>query len=424
MRAGREFMRFYIVPLVLLAGLVLTAVFAALYTFTARGRDGGIVATNWPRTLTLEFSRYLVRTDGEIELSDEGRAVIEDNGLWLQVLNSEGREVMSCEKPAGTPSVYEPYELLRLYQYGSGDYSVFLSSAELDGAQYTYLLGFPLSISKITMYIDAARYNSGKLLIVSVAALTAVLVVMLTIYSYKTFLAAEDGRRQDERAKEEWLANITHDLKTPLAPIRGYGELLAEEDRPAGDVRRYGEIIVKNAMYAEQLVDDLKLTYQLQSNMLPLKAEPGSLTRFVRELVIDLLNAPEYEGRAVSFVSDREDARCVFDPQLLRRALTNILVNALRHNRPDTRISVSLSSGADMRICVEDNGSGMTAQELEGLFQRYYRGTSTEVKAEGSGLGMAIARQIVRAHGGEIEAKSAPGQGTAVTVILPRDMKI
>ena len=352
MRAGREFMRLYIVPLVLLLGLLLTAAFAALYTFTARGRDGGIVPANWPRTLTLEFAQYLRREGDRLSLSDAGKAVIDENGLWLQVLDETGTELMSYKKPETVAGSYAPYELLRLYQYGSGDYSVFVSQTPEGDV---YLLGFPLDISKITMYIDAARYNSGKVLIISVAALTAVLVVTLTIYSYRTFTAAETRRRQDERAKEEWLANITHDLKTPLAPIRGYAELLAEEQRPAQDVRRYGEIILKNALYTEQLVDDLKLTYQLQSNMLPLRAESGNLTRFLRELVIDLLNSPEYEGRELGFSADREEVPCVFDSQLLRRALTNVIVNALRHNGPDTRICVSLVSAPEICIRVEDS---------------------------------------------------------------------
>lgn len=415
-------MRFYLVPLVLLAGLVLIAVFTALYTFTARGMGGDIVGSNWPRTLTMEFSQYLSAGSGSINVDEAGKAVLDGNGLWLQVLDHTGTEVTNYKKPAEIPDNYEPYQLLEVYQYGSGEYTVLLSTVEFEGTQYTYLLGFPMSLSKVTMYIDAARYNSGKILIISVAALTAVSVVMLTIYSYKAFQASENRRRKDQLAKEEWLANITHDLKTPLAPIRGYAELMAEsETRSAADIRRYGQIILKNVLYTEQLVDDLKLTYQLQSNMLPIRAQNANIVRFVKELVIDILNSPEYEGRELDFTSDSDDVRCVFDCQLLRRAMTNIIVNALKHNKPDTKITVSVASSPQLRITVADKGCGMTAEELNGLFKRYYRGTSTEVKAEGSGLGMAIARQIVEAHGGSISAGSAAGTGTTVTVFLPKN---
>lgn len=370
----------------------------------------------------MEFSGYLHFGNGSVSVDEAGKAVLDDNCLWLQVLDHTGTEVTNYNKPPEIPDHYEPYQFLEAYQYGSGAYTVLLSTVEFEDGQYTYLLGFPMSLSKVTMYIDTARYNAGKVLIISVAALTAVSVVMLTIYSYKAFQASENRRRQDELAKEEWLANITHDLKTPLAPIRGYAELMTENGtHTAQDIRRYGQIILKNVMYTEQLVDDLKLTYQLQSNMLPICAQSGNIVRFVKELVIDILNSPEYEGREVDFTADSEDVRCAFDCQLLRRALTNIVINALKHNSADTKITVSLVSSPQLRITVADEGRGMTAEELEGLFKRYYRGTSTEVKAEGSGLGMAIARQIVEAHGGSISAGSTAGTGTTVTVCLPKN---
>ena len=425
MKRSRDFMRVYSVPIVLLAGILLTVVFAGFYTATARTWDGRTVAGNWPKEFTLAFSQYFILTEEPPAVTDDGKALLADNGLWLQVLDASGTEVLQYGKPAGTPDAYEPYALLTRYQYGDGVYSVFISSVSAGNAAYTYLIGFPMRLSKVVMYVDNARFRSGKALIITVAALTAVLVVTLTIYSYRTFAASRNRRRQDEKAKEEWLANITHDLKTPLAPIRGYAELLYEEESlPASDARRYGAIILKNALYTEQLVDDLKLTYQLQSNLLPVRAEARNLTRFVREVVIDILNTPEYEGRDVTFFTDREDLVCLFDAQLLRRALTNVVINALKHNRPDTQITVVVECGSGTKVIVKDNGTGMTPRELEGLFVRYYRGESTVVKAEGSGLGMAIARQIVEAHGGTISAQSEAKTGTIVTMQFPQSFKV
>ena len=190
------------------------------------------------------------------------------------------------------------------------------------------------------------------------------------------------------------------------------------------DARRYGAIILKNALYAGQLVDDLKLTYQLQSNMLPIRAGAGNITRFVREVVIDMLNAPEYEGRQISFTAAREDVPYSFDARLLRRALANILANALKHNKPGTEIAVSLGGGSDVEIVIADQGKGMTPEELDGLFKRYYRGGNTDGKAEGSGLGMAIAKQIVEAHNGSLSAQSVVGAGTTVTMWLPSQGKV
>lgn len=425
MKLSRDFMRVYIIPIVLLAGILLAVGFTSFYTTTVRTPSGKTIAADWPKDFTLAFSEYIVFTDGVPSVTDAGEKLLTDNGLWLQILNASGAEAYSYCKPAGTKTFYRPYDLLALYQYGESDSSVFVSSLSSEGADYTYLIGFPLHISKIVMYVDNARFYSGRALIIGVILLTAILVGTLSVYSYKTFTLSELRRRQDEKAKEEWLINITHDLKTPLAPIRGYAELLTEVENPMGaDVRRSGAIILKNTLYAGQLVDDMKLTYQLKSGLLPLNRKAQNLPRFVRETVIDILNTPEYEGRALNFTADREELNCAFDSKLLRRALANIVINALKHNGADTEITVAIASEKDVAVTVADNGVGMTEKELDGLFTRYYRGTSTKVKAEGSGLGMAIARQIVEAHGGTIAADSKVGKGTVVTVTFPEKFKV
>lgn len=422
MKLPRDFLRFYIVPVVLFAGVLLTAAFTVVYTASARTPDGRIVSSQWPREFTLDFSRYLHCTDEFVTVSADGQALLRENGLWLQVLDADGKEVYEQNTPDGTPDAYAPYALLRVYQYGEGKSSVFIGSVDAGDVSYTYLIGFPLAISKVTMYVDNARYQSGKALIFAVITLTGILMVTLTIYSYKSFASAEARRRQDEAAREEWLANITHDLKTPLSPIAGYAELLSE---PNADVSpeqmcRYGSIIWKNARYAEALVGDLRMTYQLKSGMLPLRKSKHNLTRFVREVVIDVLNTPDFTGREVSFTTTAEDTEAMLDPLLMKRALTNIVANALLHSGVTAAVAVSVQANCTSAILmVQDRGGGMTKQELEHLFTRYYRGTSTETKPEGSGLGMAIARQIVEAHGGTVQAQSRIGEGTEIKVLLP-----
>ena len=456
-------MRFFAIPVVLLVGVIVTIAFTVFYTTTAQTPSGKIINSNWPKEFTLNFSQYIDLNDGTPTISNTGKSLLSKNGLWIQILDATGRDVCNYAKPSTVSDTYQPYELLNLYQYGTDIYSIFINGVDARGASYSYLIGFPLHISKAVMYVDTARYNSGKTLIVATVILTLLLILALTVFynvviskSYERIQAllgsiasrtykpvsnhhflseiykgldalnddialADQQVEQDTKAKEEWLANITHDLKTPLAPICGYAELLSEAntDIPAEQSRKYGAIILKNALYAEQLVNDLKLTYQLQSNMLPLKKEALNVTRFVKEVVIDILNAPDFEGRNVSFIANNEAATYLFDPLLFRRAITNIILNALTHNDPSTEIRISLDDNYDVKLTVADNGNGMTSQELADLFTRYYRGTSTEIKSEGSGLGMAIAKQIVEAHGGRIRAKSKQGIGTTITIELP-----
>lgn len=420
MKLTKEFRRFIQIPTILLLGILLTASFILFYSFTVRTADGKIISSRWPYDFTIDFAQYISFTDGVPAVLSDGKKLLEQNGLWLQILSPQGDELLALNKPADIQMHYKPYEMLHIYKYGMDDNSVFLSEIRQGEENYVYLIGFPLSISKVTMYVDNARYSSGRIWIIISVLLTLFLVLALTIYSGYISAKSEMRRRNDEKAKNEWLANITHDLKTPLAPIRGYSELLADAavSADAAEVQRYGQIMLKNAIYTQQLVDDLKLTYQLQSGILPINAKCRNFTRFLREVVIDILNMPEYQDRDITFLPDCDDVEYSFDAQLMRRALNNIIINSLKHNSKKTAVIVAMSSQSDIAINISDNGCGMTKEEINGLFTRYYRGTSTEVKAEGSGLGMAIAKQIVEAHGGIISVKSTIGIGTEIELRL------
>lgn len=462
MKVSRDFMRFYIIPLVLVIGFLFTLGFLFFYTLTIRTPDGRIISSNHPKDFTLQFIQYIIKEDGLPAVTEEGKSKLNENQAWIQILDEGGQEIFQAEKPQNIQDMYRPYELLQIYQYGTENTSVFISTVNLNGTDYTYLIGFPLNISKVVSYVDNARYREGKSYVFITAILTALMLLILTIFynivmtrnlerictslkkvanrSYvpekknkylkeiydgihaldADIAAADAMRKQNEKAKTEWLANITHDLKTPLVPIRGYAEILADgETQDSEIIQKYGRIILKNTLYAEQLVDDLKLTYKLQSNMLPLQKKEEPLIRFVKELVIDILNMPDYEKRDISFTAVGSEISRNFDPQLMRRALLNVIINALKHNTAETSIQVTLYTEGKVKIIVSDNGKGMTKEELEGLFIRYYRGTSTEDQTEGTGLGMAITRQIIEVHDGIIEAESTPDIGTTVTIWLP-----
>jgi signal transduction histidine kinase len=226
-----------------------------------------------------------------------------------------------------------------------------------------------------------------------------------------------------EKMRQEWITNITHDLKTPLSPIKGYAELILDPyyELTSNEIHKYAEIILKNTTYAQALIDDLKLTYQLENEMIPIHKMSGNMVRFIKELIIDLLNHPDYASRNFSFYSSDENIVLNFDPLLLKRAYNNVLINALIHTDTATQISVSIKAEKGMQIYIQDNGPGMTDEDLKHLFIRYYRGTNTEQKPEGTGLGMAIAKQIIELHDGTITANSTLGIGTSFIIEFPMD---
>lgn len=233
-------------------------------------------------------------------------------------------------------------------------------------------------------------------------------------------------QKETERVRNEWIANITHDLKTPLSPIKGYAELLtsnAEIDK--GTIQEYGEIILKNVNHTEKLINDLKLTYQLDSGAMPFQPQKVNLVRYLKESVIDIVNDPAFKDRDIVFESSVQDLETCIDTDLFRRAMNNLIINALTHNPQETKVKISVDMNVDKEacICISDNGKGMSNEEQAELFNRYYRGTNTKENPEGSGLGLAIAKQIITLHNGDIAVNSKLNEGTQFTIILPAEIK-
>lgn len=233
-------------------------------------------------------------------------------------------------------------------------------------------------------------------------------------------------QEETDRVRNEWITNITHDLKTPLSPIKGYAELLtsnAEIDKAT--MQEYGGIILKNVNHTEKLINDLKLTYQLDSGSMPFNPQSVKLARYMKELVIDIVNDPAFKDRNIVFESNAQDIEICIDTDLFRRAMNNLIINALTHNPPETKVTISIDTNSEKEACVyiSDNGKGMSDEEQAELFNRYYRGTNTKEKPEGSGLGLAIAKQIINLHNGNIHVKSELNEGTQFTIILPAEIK-
>lgn len=450
----------YVIFFILLIGTLAAGVGMVIYNITIQKPDGQVELSKWPIDFTNDFSEYIVFTGDVPHVKQSGLKLLQENDLWLQIIDANGNEIQSFDKSQGVPSHYSPSAILNIYQNGIGKDSVFLGNLHLGDKEWTYMIGFPVQISKVTMYVSGDKFTTFKPVMFVMFGVTLLLLVIAgIIYSFlvakqtkhirksireiasRTYLpvsnngsfgdiyeelnamnaeirSGDEARAKDEKLREEWIANITHDLKTPLSPIKGYAELISAQDSETGpdELKEYGDIILKNTAYAEALINDLKLTYQLKNGMLPLHKSRQNIVRFTKELVIDLLNNPEYEDRNISFFNTDDTIELTFDAVLLKRALNNLITNALVHNNTETEISVSVRSGDRIKISVQDNGCGMKKEELDNLFVRYYRGENSAEKPEGSGLGMAIAKQIIELHGGSIWAESEPGSGTCIII--------
>jgi signal transduction histidine kinase len=227
--------------------------------------------------------------------------------------------------------------------------------------------------------------------------------------------------RKLEAVRRDFVANVSHELKTPLTSITGYAETLAAEAAPDTPSGRFAATILTNARRMQRLVDELLDLSRIESGGWRPERRVIELEPAVRDAWLPF--AQRAGTQRVAFdVAVNADAHAVAaDPDALRQVFTNLFDNALRHTPPGGRIRVTADLVADsVRVSVEDTGSGIPSEHLPRIFERFYRVDAGRARDQGgTGLGLAIVKHLVEAHGGRVEAESALGRGTAIRLTFP-----
>ena len=217
-----------------------------------------------------------------------------------------------------------------------------------------------------------------------------------------------------EMRRRSFLAEVTHELRTPLAIIRGEAEAIADGVH-AADAEHLGRILDASRT-VERLVEDLGTLSVSDAGALILKREPVDLDVLVNDSISDLRPAAEAAGVTLEELLTEGLPPAFVDPARIRGVLGNLLANALRHTPRGGRVTVLAAPDRNgVAITVEDTGTGIPPDMLPHVFDRFVK----DPASPGSGLGLAIARDVVEAHLGTIEATSAPGTGTRVRIWLP-----
>ncbi len=229
-----------------------------------------------------------------------------------------------------------------------------------------------------------------------------------------------DQLRELDRLKDEFIAAVSHELRTPLTSIIGYIELLEEEGVDGPNTGRFAQVIGRNAEQLLRLVGDLLFLSRMRSGNLALELQGTDLAEIATEAVAEA--RPDTQRKHIDLVlSAAEIPQFAADPGRITQLLDNLLSNAVKFTGDGGTVEVSTGvADGQAVLAVTDTGTGIAADELERIFERFYRtAAATRQVVPGTGLGLAIALAIVEAHNGSITVDSTEGRGSTFTVRLP-----
>ncbi|QUL52164.1 HAMP domain-containing histidine kinase [Paenibacillus tritici] len=426
---------------------------------------------------TYNGGRY---ANNKLELAPMQQDIIRTADAYLQILDEQGRVITSFNKPAtGIPDSYSIQDLILRTRYPAR-YGVTTVTSYDEQNHSTWMLSVPLGSNPAGSNENPFGFILGPALIALLVSIISLLILLAVWYAnlfgypmlhmlqwlqrlergqyeepagprgrplsqkkngkwrrnYRVYTEVlhsiqtlsntlrqdKELRRQTDSLREEWIAGITHDLKTPLSSIQGYAHMLEAEKYQwtSEEVREFAGIMLDKSMYMDRLVNDLAMTYRLRSGGYQPPIELTDINTLLQDLVHRAERNPAYgEGRITFQPAQIEVQGHVHIPSF-ERIVDNLTANALLHNPPDTKLIVSVQSGeeaGDFIVQFTDNGRGMDQETVWKLFERYYRGTDTGAPDVGSGLGMAVTKGLIEAMQGRIEVCSNPKEGTQIRLI-------
>ena len=381
-------------------------------------------------------------------ISEERLQELNHNQIWAMLLDASGRCIWEASLPEGIPTRYTIQDVAVFSKGYLQDYPVFVRSID-DGL---LVLGYPKdSFMKLTgNYFPIRAIRLFPLFVTGILAIDIVLLFLVyylskrkisqntepIMASIKTLSTgkpvdlsiggelseiadsvnqASQVLSRQNQARANWISGVSHDIRTPLSMIMGYAQRIAGDYEASGNIQQEAEIIRAQSAKIKDLVQDLNLVSQLEYEMQPLHKEPVRLSKLLRSYAADLLNAgiSKKHSVEVEISSEAETVVIECDARLISRAVGNLVQNSINHNPQGCDIFLSLDcSPENISITVADNGVGMPAEGLRELKEKPHYMESTDEQLDlRHGLGLLLVRQIMGAHGGTMEIKSAPQDG-------------
>lgn len=237
--------------------------------------------------------------------------------------------------------------------------------------------------------------------------------------SYAHFNTMTRALAATETLQSDFISNVSHEFKTPINAIEGYAMLMQDAGNDPALQREYADKILLSTRRLSELVNNILLLSKVDNQTMPLEKHPYRLDEQLRRAI--LLLERKWTQKQIEWDVDMDEATYTGNESLMLHVWVNLLDNAIKFDPVGGEIRLRLHCESTcIRITVSDNGPGIPKDQQSAIFERFYQADGSH-KSEGNGLGLALARRIVRMCGGEISVSSESGKGSCFTVELPRE---
>ncbi|NLX71115.1 MAG: HAMP domain-containing histidine kinase [Clostridiales bacterium] len=463
MKSIPRLIRRYIGILLLSCFLLIILNFVLLAIFAANQSPN---ASPWKTAEEVAESLQLVG-DGEYELPDSIALELKNSNVWAIYIDNETKHVIwkTDNVPKTIPMTYTLSDIASLTRGYIDGYPTFTGEAE----NGLVVLGYPKDSFWKHMWPSWDYYTIANLpkTLLSVFALNIALIFVIYITANSKLLKSikpivngiqslptgepvyvkEKGLlselamsinktskilqsqnaqlRRKETARANWIAGVSHDIRTPLSMVMGYASQLKEDTHLTDDERQKAMVILKQSERIKNLINDLNLASKLEYNMQPINPKIENMIAIVRQVIVDFINLDINDTHPIEWETDESLTVCHVnvDKGLIKRAISNLIQNCINHNEQGCKIYVSVAvDNGKCTVTVADDGVGVTDEQIEKLNNApHYMVCDENTTEQRHGLGLLIVKQIVAVHGGTTVIEHSSRGGFSVRLILPME---
>lgn len=380
---------------------------------------GGIKTFEENELSVTQWTEFLRKT-GKLDVYGYDIAYNEQKGYWLVIQMPVSFTILVSF--AGNAESYENTKVMVLFFSIILIYIAVVASVIIFYARHT-AKKMIRPILKLCEYVQKLESHDYEGAIIEEGTMEMITLQKGMQKLAQELKAHESQLASEERKRRQLIAEISHDLKNPLASVVGYSELLVNREDLSQEKRvEYGKLIYQNGLRANELLLSLFHYSSLEAPGYQIKLERIEICEFVRRLAAEYIPVFEESGYTYHFDIPEEGITLLGDEKLLLRVFDNLIGNAMKYNVKGTHISIGVSSGENIKLWVSDNGKGMDAIYLEKIFTPFFRLNEKvrNSKEGGSGLGLAIVKRIVEMHSGTIGLETSKGAGCKFIMDFPK----